>query len=276
MNNYKIGNTTIFEAKNLQEDFGIRNILIKDESGNHFGSIHDRRNFGLIQKAKNFGVDKLVLMTSGSNGYSLAKFAGQQQLKIVVGINKNLPANVKQSLREVCYQVIEFNLEHKIIRPEELIAFSRERDDEVIWDVTNGHEDYYDCVVDEIIHRTKPDYIVVPIGIGTTFMGIAGGIKKYGLSTKLIGIGVQNTAQSMADKLYTPWSPYLNAINILRESGHYVYNLSEDEIKKTYFKFKNLVRCEPSSSVVFAALQKHTFKPKDTVVFINTGRTQFR
>jgi cysteine synthase len=272
MNTGAVGNTPMIELANIKSDYGIKNVYLKDEGRNPYGTVRDRRNHHIVERAKQLKVDKLVVMTSGTNGYSLSKFAAGSPLKIVSVINKNAPEYTKKALRSVCYHVIELNLDYRTIRPEELISFAREKDDEVIWEVTNGFEEYYEPIIPEILHKTKPDYIVVSVGSGNVFIGIAEAIQKYKCGSKLIGIGVQNTSYSIADRLSTAWTPYTKALQAYAEQGHSLYYLCEEEIKKTHAMFKNMVRSEPSSSVVFAALQKHSFKPKDTIVFINSGK----
>jgi cysteine synthase len=270
----KIGHTPLVENKDIEETFGFAKAYIKDESKNPFGTIKDRRNYYIFQEANRLQVDKLVLITSGNNGYSLAQFTNTSQIQIVCIVDKNINPDIKKKLQKVVYQVIELNLEHKILRPEELIAFSREKEDEVIWDVTNGYEDSYNAIVDEIAKEISyPDYIIVPVGSGGIFLGIAQGLERKGAKTKLIGIGTQNTSHSFADKLSTPWTPYTKTLEHYTGNGHSIYRLTEQEIRETYNTFKNIMACEPSSSIVFAALKKHHFKPADTIVFINSGKT---
>jgi threonine synthase len=267
------GKTPLSKSKNLEETTGFANVFIKDESKNPFGTVKDRRNYAIFQEANRLKVDKLVLITSGNNGYSLAQFAKKSLVKIVCIVSKNLPNTIKRTLQNHAYQVLELNLEHKILRPEELIAFAREKEDEVIWEVTNGYEENYTGIVDEILEEIPPpNYIVVPVGSGGIFLGIIQGLELRGLATKVIGIGSQNTTHSFADKLSTPWTPYSRALEHYAKQGHEVYRLTEQEIKDAYNKYKNLVACEPSSSVVFAALQKHPFKSTDTIVLLNSGK----
>ncbi len=275
MNTPPVGNTPLVPLTNIKNDYGFKNVFLKDESRNPYGTVRDRRNFHIVERARQLKVDKLVVMTSGTNGYSLAKFAAGSTIKIVSVINKNIPEYTKKVLRNTCYHVIELNLDYRTLRPEELIAFAREKDDEVIWDVTNGFEEFYEPIIPEILHTTKPDYIVVCVGSGNVFIGIADALKKFNCHTKLIGVGVQNTSYSLADKLSTPWTPYTKALQAHAENGHSLYYLGEEEIRKTHAVFKNIVRSEPSSSVVFAALEKHKFKPKDTIVFMNSGKCVF-
>lgn len=159
------------------------------------------------------------------------------------------------------------------MRPEELIAFAREKEDEVIWEVTNGYEENYYSIVDEIRKIIEPTYIIVPIGSGGIYLGIIQSLERKRMKTKVIGIGVQNTIHSFADKLSTPWTPYAKALDFFQKSGHPIYRLTEPEIKTIYTKFQNIISCEPSSSVVFAAPEKHGFRRSETVVFLNSGKT---
>lgn len=179
---------------------------------------------------------------------------------------------MKDILRKTAYQVIEVNLQHKILRPEEVISFAREKEDEVLWEVTNGYEQAYTSIVAEL-REIKPQYIVTPIGSGENFVGLVNGIEFYRMPTKVIGIGVQNQTYSFADKLYTPWIPYNKALTIFQKRGHIIYRLAEDEIRQVYDRMKTKLHCEPSSAVVFAAPEKHNFDTNDTIVFINSGRS---
>ncbi len=249
------------------------NTYIKDESENAFGTIKDRRNSVIIEEANRLKVDKLVLITSGNNGYSLAKLAEETPIKVVCVVNRSIDRNILSVLKSVSYQVIELNLNEKILRPEEIISFARERDDEVIWDITNGYEDAYFPIVAEIFEKLpKVDYIVVPMGSGGIFIGIVQALERLKKKTKVIGIGTLTVGQSIADKLSTPWTPYSRAIENYMQNGHKVIRLNEQEIKSAYSKYQHLVKTEPSSSIVFAAPQKFQFNKDDIVVFLNSGK----
>lgn len=255
------------------EKFG--RVYLFDESINPYGTIKDRRNQSIIEEARRLHVDKLVLITSGNNGYSLAKMADGTGIKIVCAVSRRLDEKIKKTLRDVAYQVIELNLDQKILRPEELITIARETDEEVIWDVTNGYEDAYTSVVREIAEKMKPDYLVCPVGSGGIFIGLVQGVEQYLPKTKVIGIGTLETFQSYADKLSTPWTPYARAIENSAKRGHAVCRLSEDQIKDVYKRFKHYGSFEPSSAIVFGSFDAHSFKPNDTVVLINSGKSAF-
>ena len=259
--------TDAFKKYNLSQTW------IKDESVNLSGTIKDRRNKMILKEADRLKIDKLVIITSGNNGYSLAKFAKETNIKVVCVVNRTLNKEVLDILKKVSYQVIEVNLNEKILRPEEIIAFARERDDEVIWDVTNGYEDAYIPLFGEIFSELKKvDYIVVPLGSGGIYMGAIQAIERFRKNTTVIGVGTQSSYHSTADKLSTPWTPYAKAIENYTKVGHPVFRLTEQEIKSTFQKYQHLARTEPSSCVVFIAPEKFSFKKDDCIVFLNSGR----
>ncbi len=251
---------------------GFPNAYLYDESINDYGTIKDRRNRVIIEEARRLHVDKLVLITSGNSGYSLAKMAQGTGIKVVCVVSRRLEESIKEALRAVAYQVIELNLDQKILRPEELITIARETDEEVIWDVTNGYEDAYISIIKEIAHELQPDYIVCPIGSGGIFIGLVEGVTHYLPKTRVIGIGTKEAYQSYADKLSTPWTPYTRAMENAVKDGHLLHRFPEEQIKRIYKQYKNYSEFEPSSAIVFGVLDLEVLKPTDTVVLVNSGK----
>lgn len=268
---YKSGNTPLVKIKSLCKRFGLDNLLIKDESKNPFGTFKDRVSEFIIKEALDEHIDKLALITAGNAGYGLSKFAEGTNIKVVCLIDKNLKRAIRLKLKRVAYKLIKVDLSKKILKPEQVISLARENDKEVIWDVTNRFHQAYEGIIQEI-KKEKPDYLIIPIGSGGGFVGLYSGIKRYKMKTKLIGVGVKQKWYSYADKLWTPWTPYKAKIESITKEKHQYVKLGEDEIKKTYKEFKSFINCEPSSSVVFAALLKIKFNKKDKIILINTGK----
>lgn len=243
-------------------------MYIKDESANPYGTIKDRRNRIIVKEALRLEVDKLTLITSGNNGYSLSKLTAGTDIKVTCIIGKNVSEEIYNKLSEVAYQVLKINLQDKILRPEEIVSFVCERDDEVIWDVTNGYEESYGMVINEILTKV-PDvnYIVVPLGSGRVFDGMTEQLSRSNHSAKIIDIGPKANYDSFADKLSTPWTPYTRATEEYEKRDNAVIQLSESEIRKTYFSYSNLCNCEPSASIVFVVPDYFEFKKGDIVSF---------
>lgn len=248
------------------------NAFIKDEALQTYGTAKDRRNRGIMADAVRMQVDKLVMITSGNNGYSLAKLARNSNIKVVCVIDRKLPEALKQLLKKTAYHVVEINLSSKIYKTEEIISFAREFDSEVIWDVTNGFESFYSPIMREILSKVDPTYVVAPVGSGSLYVGLVDFVITNHLPIKVIGVGVKQKMSSIADKLTTPWSPYEKLMDKYISLGHPVLHIDEDEIVSSYKKYSSLISCEPSSSIVFAAANHIHFNESDNVVFINSGK----
>jgi threonine synthase len=274
---YKSGNTPLIKIKSLCKKFGLNNLFIKVESKNPFGTYKDRSNELIVEKALKECIDKLVTITSGNAGYSLAKFAEGTGIKVINVVDKKLKKSIKERLRKVSYKLIEIDLSKKIWTPEEIVAMSRENPKEVIWDATDGFHEYqmgYLKIVEEIKNE-NPDFIVTPVGSGGAFCGLYEGIKRFKLKTKLIGIGVKAKWHSFADKLYTPWTPYERKMKAIQKEGHKIIRLNEKEVKQMWEEFKDIIDCEPSAAVVFAVFSKFKFKKDDKIILINSGKGLF-
>ncbi|MES2409118.1 MAG: PLP-dependent lyase/thiolase [Patescibacteria group bacterium] len=245
------------------------NIYIKDESKNPYGTHKDKRSEYIVKRAKEEGVGKLCLITSGNGGFSLAKYASLEGIKVVSIIDKNLKESIKSKLKEVC-SVVEVDLSSQIYKPEEIIALSRERDDEVIWEVTNGFPAAYKDLIKEIKDR-RFDYIICPVGSGETFVGLYLGLKEFKFDAKLIGVGVKEYP-SFADKLGTPWTPYKEKMEEILKEGHSIIRLTEEEVHKVFNDYQEVCVLEPSSAVVWAGLEKLQIGDDKQVVILNSGR----
>jgi threonine synthase len=270
---YSAGHTPLVKIKLLSKKFDLDDILVKDESKNRFGTFKDRASEFIVKKALDKHVDKAVIITSGNFGYSLSRFAEGTELKIICIIDKKIKKSIEAKLVKAAYKVIKADLS-KILEPEQVISLARESREEKIWDIDHEFHQAYVNIIKEI-KKDKPDYIITPVGSGASFVGLYSGIKKYKLKTKLIGVGVKQKLYSYADKLWAPRIPYAKEINSILEDGHKYIKLSEKEIKKSYNEFKNIIKCEPSSAVVFAALSKIKFSKDDKIILINSGRGMF-
>lgn len=268
--------TPLFQTDVFAKGFPGVLTYIKDESANPYKTIKDRRNESIISEAQRLGVDKLALITSGNNGYSLSMIAKNTDIQVTCIVSKSITGSILSRLEGVAHDVIRLNLKDKILRPEEIIAFARERDDEVIWDVTNGYEETYGGIVNEIYSQiSKVDYIIVPIGSGGIFVGVAEQLATSFRPTTVVGVGPTAVYDSFADKLSTPWSPYTKAMVKYEKIGNTVLRVSESDIRKYYRDYRHVCNCEPSASIVFGALEHIRPKSGTTAVFVNSGNSEF-
>lgn len=277
---HRIGNTPLLKHLELGKQFGASNLLVKDESKNPFGTFKDRRNSLVIEKAIEQKVDKTVLITSGNAGYSLARLAEGTGIKVVCVVDDKINFNIKKSLRKYSYGVVEVDLTERILPTEDVVRLARERSDEVILDVTNHYDVAFQSIVAEI-RDEAPDYLVTPLGSGEAFVGLYDGLKKHKLKTILVGAGVHylrdhelelSVFQSIADKLYTPFTPYRRKIMSILEEGNLYFHISEKQIKDAYERVSHTCSCEPSSAAAFASLPMLDVSKDSKVVVVNSGR----
>jgi cysteine synthase len=247
-----------------------KNLYIKDESKNTYGTYKDRRSLFIIKKALAARVSKLCLITSGNAGYSLAKLAKPKKIKVVCVVDKNLKKSIKTRLKSVSYRLVECDLSKKVLTEKDIIRLAKDVKREKIWDVTNGYPEAYEDIIKELKNK-KFEYLICPVGSGEAFMGLYKGLKKYKVKAKLIGVGVA-TFPSIADKLSASWTPYRSKINKALKEGHALIQLQEHEIAKTYRMYRRKMKCEISSSVVWAALHKVNIPVNAKIVLLNSGK----
>lgn len=248
----------------------MQKIFIKDESSNLYGTYKDRRSVFIVKKALKNKVSKLCLITSGNAGFSLANFARPLGIKVVCIIDKNLKKSIATKLKKTCYKLIKYNLSKKVLSSDQIVKLARENLRETIWDVTNGYSEAYEDIIKELRNK-KFNYLVCPVGSGEAFVGLHAGLKKYKIKTKLIGVGVAKFP-SAADKLSARWTPYKSKISKILKEGHSFIRLKENEVAKTYQVNKKKMKCEISSSVVWAALKKVRIPDNSKIVILNSGR----
>ncbi len=281
---YRIGNTPLIKRAKLENLYGVPNLLIKDESKNPFGTFKDRRNKLVIEKAMEEHADKLALITSGNSGYSLARLAKGTGLKVVCVVDRAIDPQIKRHLKEYSYEVIEVDLNQKIFHTEDVITPARETMQEVIWDVTNGYHAAFQQIIGEI-EKEDPDWLITPLGGGEAYVGLYEGLKRYRMKTKLVGVGLhglQNNrlrlcdGPSVADKLYTPYTPYKRRIETILKEGHLYIQVSDEQITATYNKIHRGISCEPSSAAAFVALAEADVNKNSKIIVINSGRGVWR
>ena len=275
-----IGNTPLIPDSELGNQFGVTNLLVKDESKNLFGTFKDRRNVLVIDQALEQHVDKVAIITSGNAGYSLARLAENTGIKVVCIVDEKINPSIKKSLKTYSDRVIETDLHKKILPTEEVVKFARETSDEYVQDVTNNYHDAFLSIVTEI-KKEVPDYLITPLGSGEAFVGLYKGLKKHRLKTILVGVGVHQLRDhelelranpSIADKLYTPFTPYRKKIVSILEEGHQYFHVSEEQIIDAHRKVSPTYSCEPSSAAAFASLSRLDISKDCRVIIVNSGR----
>jgi threonine synthase len=82
----------------LEKELGLSHLYVKDESSNPTGSFKARGLAAAVSKAKELGVDKVIIPTAGNAGGAMAAYAARAGLKAHIFMPRDTPfANVEES-----------------------------------------------------------------------------------------------------------------------------------------------------------------------------------
>lgn len=254
----------------IQIDTG-RPIYILDESRQRFGTYKDRRSRYIANILDKIPYNHIMMITAGNAGYSLKKICNSRDVTFHFLVDFRMEERLKTLLKGDNCHVVEVDLHKEILVEEDCKAIFRLDKEALVLDVSNGMHDAYASIVDDI-YSYKPDYIVVPLGSGEAYYGIAMAVENRKLATRVIGIRPKQMIGSVADKLCAIWTPYSKHFVNLINKGHLIIELDENAICRCYHEFKHYVECEHSSAVVAGALQTLSFGEQDKIILINSGK----
>ena len=169
------GDTPLLALPRLQQELGLTNLFVKDESSNPTGSFKARGLVAAVSKAKELGVEKVIIPTAGNAGGAMAAYAARAGLRAHIFMPKDTPiANIEES-RMTGAEVI---LVDGLISDAAGMAGIKARE-EGWFDVSTFKEPYrvegkkvmgYELA--EAFDWTLPDVIVYPTGGGTGLVGM--------------------------------------------------------------------------------------------------------
>lgn len=169
------GDTPLLSLQNLQKELGLSALYVKDESTNPTGSFKARGLAAAISKAKELGVEKVIIPTAGNAGGAMAAYAARAGLKAHIFMPKDTPfANIEESRMTGA----EITLVDGLISDAAKIAGEKARA-EGWFDVSTFKEPYraegkkimgYELA--ESFGWELPDVIVYPTGGGTGLVGM--------------------------------------------------------------------------------------------------------
>jgi threonine synthase len=169
------GDTPLLSLPHLESELGLSNLYVKDESSNPTGSFKARGLAAAISKAKELGVEKVIIPTAGNAGGAMAAYAARAGLRAHIFMPRDTPfANIEES-RMAGAQVI---LVDGLISDAAGMAGEMARA-EGWFDVSTFKEPYrvegkkvmgYELA--ESFDWSLPDVIIYPTGGGTGLVGM--------------------------------------------------------------------------------------------------------
>ncbi len=169
------GDTPLLMLPQLEKELGLSHLYVKDESSNPTGSFKARGLAAAVSKAKELGVEKVIIPTAGNAGGAMAAYAARAGLKAYIFMPKDTPfANIHES-RMAGAEVV---LVDGLISDAARMAGEKARA-EGWFDVSTFKEPYrvegkkvmgYELA--EAFNWELPDVIVYPTGGGTGLVGM--------------------------------------------------------------------------------------------------------
>jgi threonine synthase len=169
------GDTPLLSLPHLEKELGLSHLYVKDESSNPTGSFKARGLAAAVSKAKELGVEKVIIPTAGNAGGAMAAYAARAGLKAHIFMPKDTPfANIEES-RMAGAEVV---LVDGLISDAAGMAGIKARE-EGWFDVSTFKEPYrvegkkvmgYELA--ESFGWELPDVIVYPTGGGTGLVGM--------------------------------------------------------------------------------------------------------
>ncbi len=169
------GDTNLLPARRLGEQLGLPRLFIKDESSNPTGSFKARGMAAAVSKAKELGLNKLVIPTAGNAGGAMAAYSARAGIQAMVIMPADSPlANIKEC------QVMgaEVILVEGLISDAAVLA--RQKSQDQGWFDLSTFREPYRCEGKKIMgyelaqafHWELPDVIIYPTGGGTGLVGM--------------------------------------------------------------------------------------------------------
>lgn len=92
------GDTSLLKIPSIGRGLGLSNLYVKDESKNPTGSFKARGLSAAVSKAKELGIEKVIIPTAGNAGGAMAAYAARANIKALIYMPKDTPrANVEES-----------------------------------------------------------------------------------------------------------------------------------------------------------------------------------
>ena len=93
------GDTSLLNVPSIGNELRLSNLFVKDESKNPTGTFKARGLAAAVSKAKELGIEKVIIPTAGNAGGAMAAYAARAKIKALIYMPKDTPrANIEESL----------------------------------------------------------------------------------------------------------------------------------------------------------------------------------
>jgi threonine synthase len=172
----EVGDTNLSRARNVEREFGIRQLFVKFDGGNPTGTQKDRIAFAQARDALRRGFDTITMATCGNYGAAMALAASSAGLRCVIYVPAGYHTRRMEEMVALGAEISAFSGDY-----ESTVLASRERAErDGFYDANPGGAntalqlDAYAEIANEIYDqlRDAPAAVAAPVSNGTTLAGI--------------------------------------------------------------------------------------------------------
>ncbi|MEJ2584497.1 MAG: pyridoxal-phosphate dependent enzyme [Robiginitalea sp.] len=309
--NLEVGDTALTRLRNLERDYGIRQLFIKFEGDNPTGTQKDRIAFAQVYDAIRRGYDTVALATCGNYGVAMAVACSLAGLSCRVYIPASYHTERIEEMKNFHAQIIRLPGTYE----EVVTASSQEARVEDYYDANPGGSNTplqlkaYSEIAFEIYDqlRDAPKFVACPVSNGTLLAGVFRGfvnLYKRGKTSRIphfiagsssnknpivssFNKGLKHCEDLDPAKIRETEinEPLINwhsfdgdeAVYALRESGGFAVPISDQKMKgmASHLLKNDGIKVLPAATAgLIALLQKHQLQPMehDRFVTIVTAR----
>ena len=298
------GGTPLYESNKLKKDFGIKNLYFKYEGSNPTGSFKDRGSMVEVTKAIELGAKGICVASTGNMGASLAAYSAKANLDCYVFVPNGAPSGKLAQILSYGAKIIQ-------VRGDYSVAFKLAEEAADKYGLylagdycfrQEGQKSIGFEIIEQLLYKV-PDYILVPVGMGTNISAIwkafveykklglidklpkivavqAKGaspiIKSFKLNLKKISIVKETktvaSAISVGDPLYA-----IKVIDIIKKSKGFAIAVDDESTLDYQHKLamNESIFVEPASATCLAALKElkklKKIKSDATYICVLTG-----
>lgn len=299
--NFNEQKTPLIRIKKFGSQYGIDNLYCKDESKNPTGSFKDKESSIVINKALEWGIKNVFVVSSGNAAVSTSAYAQKAQVRCDCLTPKHLSVGKRFLINLYGGVIKEFEGTYETVYR---MAIDTKYPG---WNATSGinplKEEGLKIVGFEIWEDIGvPDILVVPCGNGALLFGLYKAFAELMLLGKInklpqmVGVQVKGASplkaaleqnkewvslsgapDSIAEgivALESYSSP--RALKALKDTNGYIIEVDDNEIKQALKEIISLegLLPEPTAAAVFAGVKKIKTSKNDVVVCVQTAGGQ--
>ncbi len=177
----EVGDTLMSRARNLEREYGLRQVFLKFEGSNPSGTQKDRIAFAQVEDAFRQGYEKIVFATCGNYGAAMAFAASLAGLECLIYIPETYHTPREQEMLKWGAKIIRAGHDYE----EAIVISSRIAQEQDLYDANPGvinidiqlkaYGEIAFEIYDEL--RDAPAAVALPVSNGTTLAGIYKGFQ---------------------------------------------------------------------------------------------------